>query len=116
MANRTLWSALHHVFRFMEEKNLSLIAAGVAFYGILAVFPGLATVIALWGVVGDPAAVAVEMAEFKAVLPVDVYTLIDGQLRALAQADGLTLGWARPFLSLWPYGLREQVLLPLCAA
>lgn len=94
MSNRTLWGALRHVFRLMDEKNLSLIAAGVAFYGILAVFPGLATVIALWGVVGDPAAVAVEMAEFKAVLPVDVYTLIDGQLRALAQADGLTLGWA----------------------
>jgi membrane protein len=94
MANRTLWHALRHVLRLMDEKNLSLIAAGVAFYGILAMFPGLATVIAIWGVFGDPAAVAVEMAEFKAVIPVDVYTLIDGQLRALAQADGLTLGWA----------------------
>ncbi len=94
MTDRTLWDALRHVFRLMDEKNLGLIAAGVAFYGILAVFPGLATVIAIWGVVGDPAAVAVEMAEFKAVLPVDVYALIDGQLRALARADGLTLGWA----------------------
>jgi membrane protein len=94
MTGRTLWDALRHVLRLMDEKNLGLIAAGVAFYGILAVFPGLATVIAIWGVVGDPAAVAVEMAEFKAVLPVDVYTLFDGQLQALAQADGLTLGWA----------------------
>jgi membrane protein len=94
MAFRTLWHALRHVLRLMDEKNLSLIAAGVAFYGILAVFPGLATVIAIWGVVGDPTAVAIEMAEFKAVIPVDVYTLIDSQLRTLAQTDGLTLGWA----------------------
>lgn len=89
-----MWHALRHVLRLMDEKNLSLIAAGVAFYGILAVFPGLASVIAIWGVVGDPAAVATEMAEFRAVVPRDVYTLIDSQLRALAQADGLTLGWA----------------------
>lgn len=89
-----LWRALQRVFRIMDERNLSLIAAGVAFYGILAVFPGLATIIALWGVIGDPAAVAVEMAEFRAVLPGDVYALLDQQLNALAKADGLTLGWA----------------------
>ncbi|MDG1471905.1 MAG: YihY/virulence factor BrkB family protein [Ascidiaceihabitans sp.] len=89
-----LWRVLKRVFRLMDERNLSLIAAGVAFYGILAVFPGLATVIALWGVVGDPGAVAEQMSEFRAVLPQDVFTLIDAQLRALSQADGLTLGWA----------------------
>ncbi len=102
--SRTLWGALMRVFRIMDERNLSLIAAGVAFYGILAVFPGLATIIALWGVIGDPAAVAVEMAEFRAVLPADVYALLDQQLSALAQADGLTLGWASVLslgLALW---------------
>ncbi|MEP4978558.1 YihY/virulence factor BrkB family protein [Ascidiaceihabitans sp.] len=88
------WTALNRVFRIMDERNLGLIAAGVAFYGILAVFPGLATVIALWGVIGDPGAVALEMAEFQAMLPADVYALLDQQLNALAQADGLTLGWA----------------------
>lgn len=94
MAFGTLWRALRHVLRLMDEKNLSLIAAGVAFYGILAVFPALASIIAIWGVVGDPGAVATELAEFRAVLPRDVYMLIDSQLKALAQADGLTLGWA----------------------
>jgi membrane protein len=94
MANRSTWCGLKHVLRLMDEKNLSLIAAGVAFYSILAVFPGLATVIAIWGVVGDPSAVAEQLAEFQAVIPSDVFNLIDGQLRALAKADGLTLGWA----------------------
>ncbi|MFT6023939.1 MAG: membrane protein [Ascidiaceihabitans sp.] len=89
-----LWHVLQRVFRMMDERNLSLIAAGVAFYSILAVFPGLATVIAIWGVVGDPAAVAEQVSEFKAVLPQDVFKLIDTQLRALSRADGLTLGWA----------------------
>ena len=94
MANRSTWGGLKHVLRLMDEKNLSLIAAGVAFYSIFAVFSGLATVIAIWGVVGDPSAVAEQLAEFQAVIPSDVFNLIDGQLRALAKADGLTLGWA----------------------
>lgn len=89
-----LWHAMRHLFRLMDEKNLGLIAAGVAFYSILAVFPGLAAVIALWGVIGDPGAVVVQMAEFRAVLPVDVYRLLEQQLNVLAGADGLTLGWA----------------------
>lgn len=104
MSILTVWRALKHVLRLMDERNLSLIAAGVAFYGILAIFPGLATVIALWGVIGDPSAVADQMQEFRAVLPQDVFTLIDVQLRALAQADGLTLGWASILslsLALW---------------
>lgn len=99
-----LWRTVKRMFRLMEERNLNLIAAGVAFYGILAVFPGLATVIALWGVIGDPGAVAEQMSEFQAVLPSDVFTLINTQLRALAQADGLTLGWASILsltLALW---------------
>ena len=104
MLLKNLWQTLTHVFRLMDERNLSLIAAGVAFYGILAVFPGLAMVIALWGVIGDPGAVALEVAKFKAVLPQDVYKLIDTQLAALSEADGLTLGWTSLvslLLALW---------------
>lgn len=101
---KRLYRTLNRVFRIMDQRNLSLIAAGVAFYGILAVFPGLATVIALWGVIGDPAAVVNEMAEFRAVLPGDVYRLLEQQLTALARADGLTLGWASALslaLAIW---------------
>lgn len=86
--------ALRHTAHVMQEKNLGLIAAGVAFYSILAVFPGIAATIALWGLVSDPAIVLEEMARFKALLPDQVYALIAGQLIKLATTDGLTLGWA----------------------
>lgn len=88
------WRAGRHVVRLMDEKNLSLIAAGVAFYAILAIFPGLAATIALWGIVGDPALALTQLEEFRAVIPSDVYRLLSGQLTTLAGADGLTLGWA----------------------
>lgn len=80
--------------RLVDEKNLGLIAAGVAFYAILAIFPGLAATIALWGIVGDPGLALTQLEEFQAVIPVDVYRLLAGQLVKLATTDGLTLGWA----------------------
>jgi membrane protein len=88
------WRAGRHVFHLMDEKHLGLIAAGVAFYAILAIFPGLAATIALWGIVGDPALALEQLEEFRAVIPADVYRLLAGQLVKLATTDGLTLGWA----------------------
>lgn len=78
----------------MDEKNVGLIAAGVAFYAILSLFPGLAALIALWGVIGDPGLVLVQLQEFDAFLPAEVEAIIGAQLEALAGADGLSLGWA----------------------
>ncbi len=88
----------------MDRKNLGLIAAGVAFYAMLALFPGLAAVIALWGVIGDPALVLQEMQRFDGLVPPDVEAVIEGQVAALASADGLSLGWASALsllLAIW---------------
>lgn len=89
-----LWRVGRHVLRLMDEKNLGLISAGVAFYAILAIFPGLAATIALWGIIGDPGLALMQLQEFQAVIPSDVYRLLAAQLGALAATDGLTLGWA----------------------
>ncbi|MEL6466955.1 MAG: YihY/virulence factor BrkB family protein [Pseudomonadota bacterium] len=88
------WRAIRHVVQLNDEKHLGLIAAGVAFYAILAVFPGIAATIALWGIVGDPALALEQIEEFQALIPADVYALLAGQLVKLSTTDGLTLGWA----------------------
>jgi len=88
------WRAITHVVRLNDEKHLGLIAAGVAFFAILAVFPGIAATIALWGIVGDPGLALEQMEEFQALIPADVYRLLSLQLIKLATTDGLTLGWA----------------------
>ncbi len=99
------WLAtLRRLWFDMDDKNLFLIAAGVAFYGILAVFPAIAAVIALWGMVADPAAVAVELERYRGLLPDDVYDLFNQQITQLARADEQALGWASVisiFLAIW---------------
>lgn len=108
------WNAGRQVLKMMDEKNLNLIAAGVAFYAILAVFPGLAATIALWGLVGDPALALEQLQEFEALIPADVYRLLAGQLTRLSTADGLTLGWASMLsflLALWPARAGVEALI-----
>lgn len=37
-----------------QDKNLSLVAGGVTYYVILALFPGLAALVSIYGLVADP--------------------------------------------------------------
>src|SRR5690606_14659041 len=88
------WQAGRAVFNGMHELNLGLISAGVAFYGMLAVIPGIAAVIALWGVVADPAIVNNQLAMLRGMLPAQVYSVLEGQIARLISTNNSALGWA----------------------
>ncbi len=78
----------------MDERNLSLIAAGVAFYAMLSLFPALAAVIAIWGFFSDPQFVYDQLFYLKNFVPSEAYALIEAQVVTLAGANESTLGWA----------------------
>ena len=48
------WDILMRLKSAVGENHLSLTAAGVAFYGLLAIFPALAATVSLWGLLADP--------------------------------------------------------------
>lgn len=48
---------LARIFARAVKAQLGMAAAAVAFYGFLAVFPGIALVIALWSIAADPEAI-----------------------------------------------------------
>ncbi|WP_324753874.1 YihY/virulence factor BrkB family protein [Roseovarius sp. Pro17] len=89
-----LWPALKGVWTLIGEKNLNLIASGIGFFGILATFPAIAALIALWGFVADPALVEAQVSEFTSLLPIEVAELLTGRVAELVAADSTTLGWA----------------------
>lgn len=76
----------------MAEDRLSIIAAGVAFYGLLAVFPGLVALVGLYGLIADPAQVEQHAAALAAILPPDAAKIITAQLHDLAGTDRTALG------------------------
>ena len=88
----------------MDERNLSLIAAGVAFYAMLALFPALAAVIAIWGFFSDPQFIHDQLILLESFVPADAYALIEAQVIALTSANDSALGWASiisTLLALW---------------
>lgn len=90
---------LKRVFIRAGNANISMAAAAVAFFGLLALFPGIAFVIAIWSFVADPAAIRQEMILLAEFLPADAFSLLNTQVEALLTADGSELGWTS-FVSL----------------
>lgn len=98
------WQFLQRGMSYADERNASLISAGVAFYGVFAIFPGIAATIALFGLLADPAVVTVQLELLRDFIPPGPYDLFRSQIEALLGAGGLTLGWATLFsigLALW---------------
>jgi len=82
------------VWRLSGRRNLGLVAAGVAFYGVLALFPALAALIALLGVLSDPTVVETQLALLDPLVPEQALALIEAQVGDLIEANNRTLGWA----------------------
>lgn len=87
-----------------KKDNLSIVAAGVAFYGLLAIFPALAAMISIYGLVADPVQVQQQLATLGQVLPQEAYQVIHQQLQAIVSSSGGALGLGAIggiLLSLW---------------
>lgn len=81
---RTLWEML--------TDRVSLVAAGCAFYGTLALFPAMSMLISLYGLVFDPATVEPQLLLLRDLLPPSAYTLISDRIHMLVTRPPGTLG------------------------
>lgn len=98
------WCVLKGVQATAERANLALISAGVAYFGLLAAIPGIAALVALVGLFGDPTLIGEQINALYNVAPDDVISTIDGQImRLLASRDNsLVFGvFINLILSLW---------------
>lgn len=97
------WSFLKAISARIDEDHLSIVAAGVAFYGMLAVFPALAALVAIYGLLLDPAQVGAQISALAGVLPADALEPLLAKLDELsrANADALGLGAAVALAVTW---------------
>lgn len=98
------WDALKASFAHVGENNLALVSAGVAFFSMLSLFPGLAALIALLSLVSNPAVVIAQLEDMRPFMPNDVYEILNSQVVSLVTASSDTLGWAGVvslMLALW---------------
>ena len=77
-----------------QDDNLALVAAGMAFYGMLSVAPSLAALISIYGLVVTPADVQQQITAISEYLPQDAQRVIAQQLHDLAATAPGTVGWS----------------------
>ncbi|MFL6564058.1 MAG: YihY/virulence factor BrkB family protein [Burkholderiales bacterium] len=76
----------------ISADNLSIISAGVAFYALLAIFPGLIALVGLYGLAFDPQQVSQHLSALTAVLPGEAANLIGQQLGEVTTMERTSLG------------------------
>jgi membrane protein len=74
------------------DDNVALVAAGVAFYGFLALLSLLGLIVLVYGFVADPSTVVSNMRSLTAALPRDVSGLIGDQLLTAVRSSATTKG------------------------
>ncbi len=90
---RTGWrDILLRTKREIGADNLSLIAAGVAFYTLLAIFPALASTVSLYGLFADPGEIENHYQSLAVLMPADARPLLLDQIRALTVSSDTALG------------------------
>jgi membrane protein len=77
----------------ISNDNLSIIAAGVAFYGFLAIFPALAAFVSTYGLLVSPSELQSDLKAIESILPPQTADLIHSQLERIVSSQSSQLGW-----------------------
>lgn len=86
------WDILRRVFERTGQESFGVLAAGAAFYAMLAIFPALGAIVTTYAFVSDPGDIQAQFANLSNVLPTDVATIINDQLVSLASRPQQSLG------------------------
>ena len=87
------WSIIKRVGKEISDNQLMTQAAAITFYALLSIFPALAAMVSIYGLVADPATIVDQVNALSAVLPGGGQQLLSEQLKNLASASGKGLGW-----------------------
>jgi membrane protein len=80
------------VFTRIGRDRILLVAAGVTFYALLALFPAIAALVSIFGLVADPALIERQMQNMAGIVPGGAVEIIGGQVQRIASQGGGTLG------------------------
>jgi membrane protein len=75
----------------VSEDRLTIVAAALAFYAMLALFPGLIALVSLFGLVADPQLIETGIRQLTGILPPGARELLREQLHALVNTPSTSL-------------------------
>jgi membrane protein len=78
----------------IKQDQVPLLAAGVAFYALLSLFPAIIAAVSIYGLVADPTTVRDQLAKLTQTLSPETAKLVGEQLRQVTAGAGGALGLA----------------------
>jgi membrane protein len=76
----------------VKRNRATLLAAGVAFYALLALVPALVALVSIYGLVADPASVDRQVSDWLGAAPREVRDLLSSQLQSITSNAGAAAG------------------------
>jgi membrane protein len=92
-AGRGWQDLLLSIYRGISEDRILLVAAGVAFYAILALFPGIGAIVSIYGLFADPSTILAHLDTLSGFAPGGAVEVLREQLTRLAHQDRTALGF-----------------------
>jgi membrane protein len=89
---RVWWRRLVRVWNALGRNNISILAAGAAYYAMLSIFPAMSAVVLSYGLVADPLTIERHIDVLAGVLPAAALKLLADQLHVLVTAPSEKLG------------------------
>lgn len=86
------------------KNNLTIVAAGVAFYAFLAIFPALIALLSIYGLAVDPQQAQQQISNLSDMMPEEAYSVIKERVENFLSTSGNTLSWGTALgilISLW---------------
>ena len=90
---RGWWDILLRIYRNFSEHRILALAAGITYYCLLAIFPAMAALVAIYGLFSDPGAISSHLDQVSGVLPQGAIDVARDQLTRIASKGAQTLGW-----------------------
>jgi membrane protein len=79
-------------YRDVGENRIMLVAAGVTFFALLAIFPAIAALVSVYGLVADASTINEQLASLQGILPQGALDIISDQVKSLDEKGNATLG------------------------
>lgn len=91
IAWRGWWDVLWRVKDQLDADNVSIVAGGLALFGLLAVFPSLTAAVAIYGIIASPDVIQAQVQTFSDLLPAATLEILQSQLHKLVSQSSETL-------------------------
>lgn len=92
--SETLFQIAVNIVLRISRDSLMLVAAGVAFYAMTAIFPAIAAFVSIYGLFADPTTIEAQIAGYAGLLPDASLRLLTDALQSFASKSSSTLSAA----------------------